>query len=385
MSERTTWSMPLKGVHLRYMQEQANRLSIGLETEAQSVACTACGSRELVGYGRMLWRIRDLPIDQKSVLLEISRRRLRCKNCQVTFNEPVANIAEAHRTTNRLAQKIWQMGLYYSFNALAPRFGMDEKTLRAIFSDRLAQALAGFNHQHYNQPPRLMVLYRPIIQRQKRLLWVNADLDTLVDLNPLITADRLSQTLHRLGLSAQPAPSQLWVPPETGLIRLLQGQLIDTPNFALRLHPAQVRQESARLLGRNGASTQALQALILADSAAMAAEAIAALSRLDVAENAGLRDFIAALAMLGSEGLKSFDGPSLVCENLLLRLDNHLSRQLAKRSYDALNAMLLFDKNLQVTARTGVARDGTQLGYQKAHYGTSLSRLLAKLDQLPAL
>jgi hypothetical protein len=166
---------------------------------------------------------------------------------------------------------------------------------------------------------------------------------------------------------------------------MLQGHLADTPRFALRLHPAQVRHESAQLLGQSDASNQALQTLILADSAAKAAHAVTSLSRLDATDNARLKDLVAALGMLGPDGLNGFDEPNLVCDDLLSRLDSHLSGQLAKRSYDAINAMLLFDKNLQVTARTGVARDGTQLGYQKAHYGTSLSRLLTKLDQLPSL
>ena len=37
-AESHLWSMPLKGVSLRYMQEQANRMTIGLETQPQAVA-----------------------------------------------------------------------------------------------------------------------------------------------------------------------------------------------------------------------------------------------------------------------------------------------------------------------------------------------------------
>ncbi|HEY6530288.1 MAG TPA: transposase family protein [Cellvibrionaceae bacterium] len=389
------WSMPLKGVRLRYMQEQANRLTIGLETEPRSIVCAACASREVVGYGRMTWRIRDLPIEHKSVLLEISRRRLRCKECKITFNEPVANIAEAHRTTARLAQRLWQLGLYYPFTALAPKFGLDEKTLRGIFSDRFAQMMAQFNRQMYSQAPRILVLHRPIIQRQHRLLWLNADLDTLVDLNPLVTADRVLMSLERLGLQQPQAQAQIWLPPEAPLLRLLQAQLPSTSNIVLRLHPAAVRrhlQALACTLGLSASSAneglqQALERVATAPDANAAMLAWQqALNEPHPAELAtALIEFKTVLTLLGTQALASFDEPALPCDPLLEQLDATLSTSLVKRSFDAVCAMLLFDKTLQVSARTGLARDGTRLGYQKTHYGTSLPRLLAKLNQLPRL
>lgn len=389
------WNMPLKGVRLKYMHEQANRLTIGLETEPQDLHCSACGSRQVVGYGRMNWRIRDLPIKDKSVLLEISRRRMRCKECAVTFNEPVANIAEAHRTTARLAQRLWQLGLYYSFTALAPKFALHEKTLRGIFSDRFAQTMAQFNRQTYSQAPSVVVLHRPIIQRQQRLLWLNADLDTLVDLNPLITADRVLMSLKRLSLHKANTPAQLWLPPDTVLIRLLQAQLPVDCGVRLRLHPAALRQYCRHLVATlkhpTSQASQSLEVFLLqlttAASSSAARSAWQHLKQLEVsADVAGqLAELKTALMLLGDSALAAFDEPPPPCDALLAQLDVLLAGVLVKRSFDAVCALCLFDKNLQVSARTGLARDGTRLGYQKTHYGTSLPRLLAKLNQLPAL
>ena len=384
------WSMPLKGVSLRYMHEQANRLTIGLETEPKTAACSACGSKAVVGYGRLVWRIRDLPIENKSVLLEIARRRLRCKECKVTFNEPVANIAEAHRTTSRLAQRLWQLGLYYPFTALAPKFGLDEKTLRGIFSDRFAQALAQLNRQSYSQAPNRVVLHRPVIQRQPRVLWLNADLDTLVDLNPLLTADRLALSLKRLGLPA--ARSELWVPPDLPLARLLLGLLPERAH--LRLHPAALREQCRSLAAaispvsaEGAALRQCLEALIQAQSMAAAAAGIQALSHLAQPSELAkpLKELLTLVSLLGEQALAAFDEPPLSLDGLLAQLDKRLAGSLVKRSFDAVCALLLLDKTLQVSARTGLARDGKRLDYQKAHYGTSLERLLAKLAQLPPL
>ena len=392
-AEAPLWSMPLKGVSLRYMHEQANRMTIGLETEPKSVACSACGSKAVVGYGRLVLRIRDLPIENKSVLLEIARRRLRCKDCKVTFNEPVANIAEAHRTTSRLAQRLWQLGLYYSFTALAPRFGLDEKTLRGIFSDRFAQALGQLSRQTYSQPPNLVVLHRPLIQRQRRLLWLNGDLDTVVDLNPLLTADRIGVSLKRLGLLLPAAQSQLWLPPDLPLLRLLQAQLPLANQLQVCLHPFALRQACRSLAAQAGYDPLA-QALLSVSEAASAQAAQQALQQVQALLQvqafpapvaSAVQELVSLTNLLGEQALAAFDGPDLPLDNLLAQLDERLAGSLAKRSFDAVCALLLMDKTLQVSARTGLARDGKRLDYQKAHYGTSLARLLAKLAQLPPL
>lgn len=400
------WSMPLKGVKLRYMQEQHNRLTIGLETEAQNLVCPQCGSPCVVGYGRMTLRIRDLPIEHKSVLLEIARRRLRCKICKVTFNEPVANIAEAHRTTSRLAQRLWQLSLYYPFTALGPKFGLAEKTLRNLFSDRFARTLAQFNLGGFTQvprvAPRVLVLHRPLIQRQKRVLWLNADLDTLLDLNPLLTADRVRASLERLGQAR--AGSEIWLPPDAALIRLLQAQLPPNSPWQVRVHPAALRlqchmfakqldQASKPILAE---LRQALLNLACATSAAAAEQAwhqiqaglptVAQGGTQDSTQLLGqLFELKAALEILKQGAWAAFDEPAPACDGQLTQLDTKLAGALAKRSFDAVCALFLFDRNLQVTARTGLASDGTHLAYQKAHYGTSLPRLLAKLTNLPAL
>ena len=98
-------------------------------------------------------RIRDLPVQNKAVLLEIARRRLpAAKTVKVTFNEPVANIAEAHRTTTRLAQRLGNWACITPFTALASKFGLDQNPA-GYFSDRFAQALGQLNRQAYSQAP----------------------------------------------------------------------------------------------------------------------------------------------------------------------------------------------------------------------------------------
>ncbi|MFO1369364.1 MAG: transposase family protein [Marinagarivorans sp.] len=388
-AEGQLWSMPLKGVSLRYMQEQANRMTIGLETQPQGVACRACGSKAVVGYGRMVWRIRDLPVQNKAVLLEIARRRLRCKDCKVTFNEPVANIAEAHRTTTRLAQRLWQLGLYYPFTALAPKFGLDQKTLRAMFSDRFAQTLGQLNRQAYSQAPNLVVLHRPLIQRQRRLVWLNADLDTVVDVNPLLTPDHLALSLKRLGLLLPGAASQVWLPPDLSLVRLLQAQLPVASLVQLRLHPGAVRRQCRAWAAQAGGGPLAAALLVLAQAPSAQAARQAWRQLLAQAQpgdlSGALQELASVLALLGKPALAAFDSPASALDGLLAQLDERLASSWVKRSFDAVCALLLMDKSLQVSARTGLARDGKRLDYQKAHYGTSLERLLAKLAQLPPL
>ncbi|HMW72183.1 MAG TPA: hypothetical protein PKD17_10200, partial [Cellvibrionaceae bacterium] len=262
--------------------------------------------------------------------------------------------------------------------------------LRGIFSDRFALALGQLNRQVLSQAPRRVVLHRPLIQRQQRLLWLNADLDTLVDLNPLLTADRLEVSLKRLGLLVPGAHSELWLPPDLALLHLLKAQLPVPSLVKLRLHPWALRQLCLSLAAqaRGDELAAALVALAQAPSAQAARQALEQLLAAprpagppkDIAR--ALAELASLQALLGEQALAAFDAPALPLDSLLTQLDERLAGSLAKRSFDAVCALLLLDKSLQVSARTGLAREGRRLDYQKAHYGTSLVRLLAKLAQL---
>ena len=78
-----------------------------------------------------------------------------------------------------------------------------------------------------------------------------------------------------------------------------------------------------------------------------------------------LQELASVLALLGKPALAAFDSPASALDGLLAQLDERLASSWVKRSFDAVCALLLMDKSLQVSARTGLARDGKRLDYQR--------------------
>ncbi|MEO8406920.1 MAG: transposase family protein [Oxalobacteraceae bacterium] len=376
-----TWSMPLHGVRLLYMHETDAAILIGLETEDKAVACPACGSAATVGYGRMAWRIRDLPIKKKAVFLEIKRRRLRCRDCLVTFNEPVSHLSEHHRATARLVKSVWNMALRYPFITLSKTFGMDEKTIRNIFKDCFDAAASQFRMQSYPPAPSALSIRVPTILRRQRIMWINLDQGTLVDMSAEATPESIHASLQRI---ARDGATSIYVPPDAALIKAVQA----STKSPLVLHPPSLRTacNDAVALGRtmpNAAPyVDTLSAFAAAKSAAEAARLWQNLMLAPPELGATMQPLIAAVALLPSACFDAFGRLDHPCDALIGQLDAILHAGFSKRSYDVICAILLFDKTLQKTARTGVAENGVHLGYQKTHYGTSIPKLVARLEKL---
>lgn len=376
-----TWSMPLKGVRLLYMHETETAILIGLETESKAVTCPACGSASTVGYGKMAWRIRDLPIKKKAVFLEIKRRRLRCRDCQVTFNEPVPQISANHRATARLVQNVWKMALRHPFAVLSKTLGMDEKTIRNIFKDSYNAAASQSRVQSYPPAPAALAIRLPTILRRQRIMWINLDQGTVVDLDAEATPQAIQESLQRV---ARDGAQRIFVPPDAALIKALQS----TTASPLVLHARSMRAECRALLETAqaipGAASYAgiLSEFVNAKSEPEARRLWQDLISPPPGLRSKMRHLLAAVALLPAGCFEAFGLPEHGCDALADQLDKILSTEFSRRSYDVICAIVLFDKTLQKTARTGVAKHGTHLGYQKTNYGTSIPKLVARLEKI---
>ncbi len=307
------WSLPLGEMRLRHMTETPSGIVIGLETEGLPQGCPVCRSKKVVGYGQLNLRIRDLPINNKAVMLDIRRRRLRCNHCGVTFNQPIAHISERHRATTRLVQKVWKSSLSMPFAHLAKVLGVDEKTIRNIFNNTYVAKLHQFQMRSYPHTHQAAIAVYPLtILRKPRLLWVHCQQNCLIEINANINAEDLSSSLQRFAPIAT-----LYLPMELG---------------------TELRATCAGLT--NGAT------------------------------------------IVETDQLAHHHPATYAC---LADLTTLVETRLAKRSFEVFCANALLDKTLHKTTRTGIDPQATNLRYQKANFGTDLTRLIAKLErELPA-
>ena len=102
------------------------------------------------GCGGALWKwdfshhvIRDLPLFKRPVLLELRQQRYRCKRCHRSdIWQPLRIMEGTRRMTGRLLDYIRHAAILNTFTSVAAEVGVDEGTIRDIFTVYSAGALA---------------------------------------------------------------------------------------------------------------------------------------------------------------------------------------------------------------------------------------------------
>ena len=100
--------------------------------------CPACHNT-LYRHGSQRQTYLDTPMHRKRVVIEIDRKRYRCKVCGKTLFEPLPAMDGKRLATIRLVQHIERHCLRKTFAELSREVGVDDKTIRHIFDDYVAR------------------------------------------------------------------------------------------------------------------------------------------------------------------------------------------------------------------------------------------------------
>src|SRR5689334_4419312 len=68
--------------------------------------CPKCATPSESTYDHRNVTIKDEPLGNRQVLLEIRKRRFWCKKCEKAFTEPVTGIRKGHKTSERFKRAI---------------------------------------------------------------------------------------------------------------------------------------------------------------------------------------------------------------------------------------------------------------------------------------
>jgi len=101
--------------------------------------CAACSHPDFYGHGSQRQSYMDTPMHGKRILIEIDRRRFRCKSCGKTTFEPLPDMDSKRQATSRLIRYIEKRCMKETFVALSREVGLDDKTIRFIFDDYIAK------------------------------------------------------------------------------------------------------------------------------------------------------------------------------------------------------------------------------------------------------
>lgn len=114
-------------------QEQTDDdMCIVVETDYVPTRCPQCSNLfgSFYGHGTRPQFFHDLPMLGKRVALKIHRKRFKCRDCNGTFEEPLAVMHPDHLMTKRLAEYITKQCYRDRFTDVARHTGVTEKTAR---------------------------------------------------------------------------------------------------------------------------------------------------------------------------------------------------------------------------------------------------------------
>lgn len=168
-------------------QENDNDILFEVEAINPPKRCIQCGFTELYKHSKRKQLIMDLPIRLKRVGLSLTRRRYKCRTCNATFWEPLEALDEKRNMTTRLVEGIITQSMTTTFVEVAELVGVDEKTVRNIFKDYVAEKEA----THVFETPRFLGIDEIHITGKPRLIMTNVERRTVYDMKP----DRNKETV----------------------------------------------------------------------------------------------------------------------------------------------------------------------------------------------
>lgn len=145
------------------------------------VACPVCGViDEFVKNGHRDIPVKDLNTHGKLVTLWIDRQRYLCRACGATFRPALPGISDRFKMTERLLAYVAKESFNSTNKDLAARLGLDEKTVRQVFNERLTQ----LNEEYAPVTPRVIGIDELFLGKRYRGIITNVEEKTLVDILP---------------------------------------------------------------------------------------------------------------------------------------------------------------------------------------------------------
>ncbi len=85
--------------------------------------------------------IHDLPWSEKTVLLKINRRQLKCNKCKKVFSERLDFVEKSKGYTKRLAVDIVQQVLDSNIHSVAERNDLSDEEIESMLRGQVSQIL----------------------------------------------------------------------------------------------------------------------------------------------------------------------------------------------------------------------------------------------------
>jgi len=160
-------------------QDMGDHYQVEAEGGVVPTACPSCHG-PLYRHGSQRQTYLDTQMHGKRVVIEIDRKRYRCKVCGKTLFEPLPAMDSKRLATTRMVQHIERHCLRKTFAELSREVGVDDKTIRHIFDDYVAR----LKETVVFETPEVLGIDELKIIGQYRAMITNVDKLALFDMLP---------------------------------------------------------------------------------------------------------------------------------------------------------------------------------------------------------
>lgn len=110
-------------------------ITLYIEHEPRAVPCPQCGKSTRKLHQNHRYVVRDLPLMEQSVYLQVNRRQMRCQNCGKKFSEDLEAIPKKRTYTKRFRQQVVQETLEGTLSKTARKYGLGEREIETMLKD----------------------------------------------------------------------------------------------------------------------------------------------------------------------------------------------------------------------------------------------------------
>lgn len=141
-------------------------------------ACPKCQSTRLYRHGLRRQSYADAPHFGEPTVLEVHRRRWRCRDCKTLFPDPLPEMDENRRATSRLIRFVQSRTLEHTFASIGRDVGISDVSVRHIFDDMVHD----LEHRYRFATPRWLGIDEVKIIGKYRCILTNVEKNTVYDL-----------------------------------------------------------------------------------------------------------------------------------------------------------------------------------------------------------
>ncbi len=174
MKRVLTQLLNLPDVVVESSLQEGSVLILSVTKKTKSAVCPQCGNKSEHLHQNQRCLVKDLPMGDKEVILNLNKRRFKCKICRKTFNEKLDFVGARRTYTHRYAENIVKQVISGNVSNVARNNGLTDEEVNSMLED-VAKKVMPIDVSNLR---RLGIDEISLVKGQGKFIVVLVDIDT---------------------------------------------------------------------------------------------------------------------------------------------------------------------------------------------------------------